>query len=1418
MSIKKFIVEKLLKANNIIDIINDTKTPSEKGFAFEGIANILIKFNFLTDYFNENYNHIEGNVNNGKPKYITSLKNYIENNSFVSGNSGGVSDITLYNKNTDTYVFITSKFFKDDESKDVKSYDIQNIVSVIEDNKEIYKNFEIYILAKDKTTILKKASNSNSSSSYISKYISNEKIIDLKDLEKAFQNFKEKMVSIDIDSIDSIFMKNQLYLNLRFHQELIIRKTFNEIKHKKSKNILWGCKPRSGKTYMVGGLIKEDESNHEKFNILVITPAPTETSPQFVDDLFLKFLDFRNFRIHNIKSGHDLDNIENNNNKNIIIVSKQLMQNYIDNLSKVSKDSSIKLKSMNTTLKSFNFNYIFFDENHYGGTTDISKSIVESYRNENTVCIFLTATFFKTLNNWNIDDYSQFFWTMEDESFCKKRDIKSLLKNHGNYVKELIEYYHKKAFNDDDIFSIYEKMPELHILTSLFESARYEEIKERIKDTRYGFSMDNLLSLNKKLDSFNHKDSVETFLQYISGSKKEQQFKNGDKSIFGRIKEISLNLKSRTKLCNSDFTTQLWFLPFGIGNPINEVSKALKEIMLNDNILKKYEILILNSNADYHINDIKETVQKLEITSKNSETNKKDGLIILAGNMCSLGITLPLCDVVMLFNNILSSDKIYQMMMRSMTESLTTPKKCGFVVDLNTNRVLNTVLDYGIHNKELNNENKLKYLIENRLINIDDDYFTNKTIDSNKMVNKLLEIWNNDPVNHIKNILKRIENEIVNVDNEDQKILNKLFLKSTEENNGPQGMVNVNGEGQELPPGIIKKPDPDSEPKPPNNDTDSSSDDEEEKLISLTKDVLPFIIPLICFLTIKDNNKDLMQMLKSIKENPLLINVFDEQNMIWWNKKIFIEVIETLIKNNIKENSNIFNSTILIKMTIRSLIDKPDELFKFIQECLKPKKVEKEKFGEVFTPIELIDEMLDNLPNEVWSNPELKWLDLSNGMGNFMVKIYYRLMNGLKKVIPNEKQRKKHILENMLYMSEINKKNCFITKQIFDINNEYNLNIYEGDSLEMDTKKIWNVENFNIIIGNPPYNPDISEKKSKGQVIWHFFVKKSMDLLKDKGLLLFIHPPNWRKPKHELHDLMFNNIQYLKILDERSSEKFFHCKIRVDYYLLCKNNNKEYATIIDEKNIKYEMNIKKLSYIPNYGLTIHKKIMDLGIDKIICINPRTHDTTRKFVSPSQDEEHIYKLLNTNSSKGSTYYYSSKIHPVQNKNKVMFSNGRYIYPIYDNGTLGGTQSVLYIETENENTGNNLINFINSNIFKFLIKTTKFNNFAISHEFISIIGDLSKIIENINDLKINNYLKITEDENKLINDDTNNKKNDNDNTNDNESISSKSSKKSKEDKICCSAILKSNGLQCSSEAKYGEFCGKHKAKNIEIVKKK
>ena len=101
-------------------------------------------------------------------------------------------------------------------------------------------------------------------------------------------------------------------------------------------------------------------------------------------------------------------------------------------------------------------------------------------------------------------------------------------------------------------------------------------------------------------------------------------------------------------------------------------------------------------------------------------------------------------------------------------------------------------------------------------------------------------------------------------------------------------------------------------------------------------------------------------------------------------------------------------------MSLQSLIDKPKELLELINECLKPKDIEKKKFGEVFTPMHLVNEMLDKLPKDVWKNKKLKWFDPAVGMGNFPIAVYLRLMKGLKNKI-SDKKKKTYIRKNVIY-------------------------------------------------------------------------------------------------------------------------------------------------------------------------------------------------------------------------------------------------------------------------------------------------------------------------------------------------------------------------------------------------------------------
>lgn len=1334
----KLFINWIITKNNVKEIIDEFEEQTDKGFVFERLFDLVIKFGYCDEFTpNNNFNHIISNVNNGVIDYLNNLQSYLEKNSVSSGNSGGASDITLYDIEKEQYIFISSKYPKSYEdikkSKSVDYYDIQKIIAMIDDNKHIYSNYEIYLVVPNKKKVLDKVKQANKSSKYITKYMNEKNILDEEDLNKYFLELKKDLIKYKFEDYNNIFMKKKDKLITRFHQKLINQKT-SQLIEDGEKQILWACKCRSGKTFMAGGQIIDLLENRENVNILIITPAPTETLPQFTDDLFNSYIDFNDFNIHCITSGKVLKKLEvETNTNNIFIASKQLLQDYTGD----NKCKNIK-----------NLDIIFFDENHFSGTTELSKNIIKSYSSKKTTKIYLTATYNKPLKEWGIPENCQMYWDIEDEQICKsiyndEKEISKLVDKHSSIVNEIINQYKKDGKNIQDIFKSYLSMPDLYLLSSLFDPDRYDIIKEKISDSKYGFSFETLFSLNSLKTKFKFENEVVLYLKYISGDDKEKHFKKKDKSIFSRINNICADKETRLPF------TQIWFLP---PNNINEISKSLIKVAEKDNILSQYDFYSINSkNNDLDASKIKQTIQNYETKAK--KENKR-GLILLAGNMLNLAITLSNCDIVMLFNNTLSSDKVMQQMYRCMTEG--KEKKYGFVVDLNISRVLNTCVNYSIYKKELSIEDKMKYMVDYHLMNIDLDMWENKKLDSDYLVNKLLDIWKNDPINNLRTMLKNLDNEYLEFDNETQKLLNKSFTSSANDKlTATIELKDENDESQSILSGkeIISNDDNDKEFN--DMEKDLLEEEQKEKEISFTKDVLHFVIPLTCILTMNDTNKDFVKMLYDIQQNKELLEVFDEQSLIWWNKKDLIKIIKNIVEKFINKNSNTFNISINFKMELKSLIDKPKELLELINECLKPKEIEKNKFGEVFTPMYIINEKLNTLDyyykknnnnKSIFTNKTLKWFDPSNGMGNYSIAIYLKLMEGLKDVIIDEKKRKKHILEKMLYMSEINKKNCYTSKQIFNINNEFKLNLHEGDTLKLNINKYFNIDCFDVIVGNPPYNNEL----------WSKFVEYSLNNLKKDGYLLFIHPPNWRKPEHKMGKIMLSyDIHELHIYDIKNTNKIFTCNVRVDWYILQKSkSNNSNTKIIDEEKITYNLNIKNKEFIPNSNINLIYKILNNECQKLNIIRSHGIISTNKNLKNKVCEKFKYKIITNLNSKETKIKFLDTCHIKHRDKKVIMSYSLNLYPFYDKGEISPTEHVFYQSVNTEIQGLNLVNYLNTNTLNLIIKSCKWIGYQTDHKIFKYIPDFSINIKNINDDKIFKYLNLSNDEIKLINKQYNN----------------------------------------------------------------
>ncbi len=1345
--------ERIKQVSTFSELLQSVKVQSKRGKMFEIISNIIIRFGFCSIFTNDNYEHYEGNINTCNLKKVDDLTQYLKK---LTSSKSGSSDITLQNKITGEYIFISCKFCFDDSNNDIKYYEVQDIHSAILKNNHKYKKYKIYLFVNNKQKVQQIISSSEKTNKHLKDDITD--IIGINDLEVYFQNLKHAIQYISIDEVNFNFCNKKIPLELRFHQDFITYKQMEKI-DEGEKELLLGAKARSGKTYCVGGLFVKYYKKYGGLNGLIITPAPTETLSQFTDDLFHMFSDFNGINIVEIKKGADFDSMVLQKN-NIIIVSKQLLDDYV---------FEKKVKE----IQQLNLDFIVFDENHFHGTTLMSKNILHSYSSNKTVKLYLTATYAKPLNEWNIPLDCQFYWDIEDEQLCKKRNIEGLVDKHGEYVLLFLT-----EENKEQVLSVYDKMPDLHIITNMMDIKRFEVIKEQIKDTSYGLSMSTLFSTtqlkkekktNKKGkeivvvvgggECFNYTGEVDKFLQYISGDGTIDMTVavRDTKCIFERIKKISTIENSRTKLNNGDFTSQLWFLPFGTDMLIDKVSYCLKERMMKNRILKNYEIKIVNSKKEYKLKDIKEEIKNWELKAKEEG---KDGLILLAGNQLTLGITLPFVDVVFLFNDTVSSDKIIQMMYRCMTESMNNSdndkinngiKKMGFVVDLNISRVLNTCLDYNVYKKDLNVEQKITYLVENNLINIDSDLFQGKE-NKTKLIEKLLHIWKADPINNLKILLKKIEENIIDMDTKDQKMMNQYFTSSVGD-----GKVNIKVKFDEesedaLPTGKETIKEIQDERNNEIKEKETEDEDDKEIDISLTKDVLPFIIPLICILTMNTEHKDILEMLNVIKTNPSLLTVFQDQSFIWWNKPDIISLIEAVIGKYIRKNSCIYNISIQFKMSLQSLIDNPKELLELIDSCLKPKQKEKQENGEVFTPMCLVFEMLDNLDKHyikehgrsIFTEPRFKWFDPASGMGNFPVAIYLKLMEGLKIQIPNDKDRKKHIIENMLYMSELNKKNVFICHQIFNINNQYKLNLNEGDTLELDIVSVWGIQSnsFDVILGNPPYNKGGIRSHTgkhlgdKNETIWTKFIEKSFEWLKPDGFLVFINPLSWLKKSHSLHNEMLQkHIVWLKLWDNIKSLATINGKIPISLFILQNSHNKtnKKTDIISEIQSK-KLTTTSTEYLnPKYSIplafhSIFDKLVNFIETKNIPLEYKIKtikSSGTKIKIPTEHTlEDMWAVDTFTIKDGLMVKKATEQHPDANKRKLIISNkASFTGAFIDEGKLGLTgNDKSYILGDNLELILKLLSFKISDMISHF---TKYRQDFLEKEVYTYLPDIRKL---------------------------------------------------------------------------------------------
>jgi site-specific DNA-methyltransferase (adenine-specific) len=236
---------------------------------------------------------------------------------------------------------------------------------------------------------------------------------------------------------------------------------------------------------------------------------------------------------------------------------------------------------------------------------------------------------------------------------------------------------------------------------------------------------------------------------------------------------------------------------------------------------------------------------------------------------------------------------------------------------------------------------------------------------------------------------------------------------------------------------------------------------------------------------------------------------------------------------------------------------------------------------EVFTPPNLVNDILDLLPKELWSDPNAKFLDPVCKSGVFLREMAKRLMKGLESKIPDKQKRINHIFGNQLYgiaitelTSLLSRRSVYCSKianskySICDTFKDEQGNVYykrmehtwqggkcthcgasqgvydRDDAFETYTynfihtekpEKIFNMK-FDVIVGNPPYQLSdgggMKTGNSSGSAIplYHKFIQQAKKL--NPRYITMIIPARWYSGGRGLDQfrdemLKENKIKYL---------------------------------------------------------------------------------------------------------------------------------------------------------------------------------------------------------------------------------------------------------------------------------------------------
>ena len=447
-------------------------------------------------------------------------------------------------------------------------------------------------------------------------------------------------------------------------------------------------------------------------------------------------------------------------------------------------------------------------------------------------------------------------------------------------------------------------------------------------------------------------------------------------------------------------------------------------------------------------------------------------------------------------------------------------------------------------------------------------------------------------------------------------------------------------------------------------------------------------------------------------------------------------------------------------------------------QILISSKTNKEQYGEINTPFSLISKMLNLIPDNEYKDPYKKWLDPGTGQGYFMIALFFKLFHGLSEVFFDVEERKQHIIENMLYMCEINPEHITHLWSVFG----ENANITIGDYIQDMSS---NEPLFDVIVGNPPYHCKgikkvptnfVKNKKQDGTTAWIEFVDHSIHLLKPNGYLCFITPSIWMKPDrarrkwlpHLYNYFLQYRIHKIHCMTNTETNRIFKKQAQTPtcWFLLQK-------TLVDKQSISlYDNDCKRYINFPIYsipqlsiplsGSSLISKLIPFvekaGFIKVLKTNMPPTNTKTSFIS---DEIHPYTNISTcilDSDKVTPKLIFSHTNVKQayyGVPKLIMAHKMYGFPVIDSSGVYGisTRDNYVIVDKTQAEFEKLHAFLSTNFARYVFEAARYRMKYLEKHAFQWLPDITHPLFNdftcnITDETISNYFDFSSEERKAI----------------------------------------------------------------------